>query len=273
MNAYAALKAAHINLADPRLGAAALVATDEFFAPMARMLSPQPPEWRAGIYDDHGKWMDGWETRRRRGLGHDFCIVRLAAPCTLTLLDIDTSHFTGNYPPFASVEACRVEGNPTETTAWTELLARSALRGNQSNCFEVASAQVWTHLKLHIYPDGGVARFRAYGTVHHDWNKSAAAGDLIDLAAALNGGRALACNDEHYGAKGNLLLPGRGLSMADGWGDAPAARTGIRLGAAQSRGSRACRVRRDRYGATSREIIPTRCRSTPCCCPAPRIWT
>jgi allantoicase len=210
-----ALVAGRINLLDARLGARALSTSDDFFAPMARMLQPHEPEWRAGVYDDHGKWMDGWESRRRRDQGHDHCIVQLAAPCTLAQVEIDTRFFTGNYPPHASVHACRTDSSPTAATQWTELLAHSALQGNQRNVFGVPPAGIWTHLKLNIFPDGGVARFRAYGTVHRDWSLDTA--QNIDLAAALNGGRAVACSDEHYGAMGNLLLPGRGASMADGW--------------------------------------------------------
>ena len=210
------LAARYINLADERLGAAALFATDEFFAPVARMLNPGEPEWRAGVYDAHGKWMDGWETRRRRDQGHDHCVVRLAAPCRLSAMDIDTRFFTGNYPPHASVQACRTAGAPDENAAWTELLPFAPLRGDQHNFFELSPAHVWSHLKLNIFPDGGVARLRAYGEVHQDWTR-AAGGAAIDLAAALNGGRALACSDEHYGSMRNLLLPGRGASMADGW--------------------------------------------------------
>jgi allantoicase len=205
-----------INMADERLGAIALHASDEFFAPVSRMLSPSEPEWREGVYDDHGKWMDGWETRRRRGQGHDHCVVKLAAPCTLSLLDIDTRHFTGNYPPHASVQACHTATAPDGKTAWSDLLPISALQGNQHNLFPLRSEKVWTHLKLNIFPDGGVARLRAYGQAQPKWS-SAAGAQPVDLAAALSGGRAIACSDEHYGAMGNLLLPGRGRSMADGW--------------------------------------------------------
>jgi allantoicase len=206
----------HINVADERLGAAVLSATDEFFAPAMRMLSPSEPQWRAGVYDAHGKWMDGWETRRRRDQGHDHCIVRLAGPCTLALLEIDTRYFTGNYPPFASVQAVSVAAAPDEHTHWTELLPSSKLMGDQRNFFDVQSTRAWTHLKLNLDPDGGIARLRVYGTLQRDWTK-VAADEVIDLAAALNGGRALACSDEHYGSMANLLLPGRGASMADGW--------------------------------------------------------
>ena len=205
-----------VNVADARLGARVLAVTDEFFAPKERMLNAAEPEWRAGVYDDHGKWMDGWETRRRRDSGYDHAVIQLAAPSTVALLDIDTRHFTGNYPPHASVQACRVAGVPDEHTAWVELLPHSPLRGNQRNLFEIGSPAVWTHLRLNIYPDGGVARLRAYGQVFRDWAREAGT-DPIDLAAALHGGRAIACSDEHYGSMWNLILPGRAASMADGW--------------------------------------------------------
>jgi allantoicase len=211
-----ALLKRYINVADARLGAVALYATDDFFAAKERMLQPTEPEWRAGVYDDHGKWMDGWESRRRRDQGHDYCVLKLAAPSTLAALDIDTRYFTGNFPPYTSVQACRTDADPDADTPWTELLARSALNGDQHNLFELPTTGVWTHLKLNIYPDGGVARFRAYGGVYRDWTQ-ASDSEPTDLAAALNGGMALACSDEHYGAMGNLLLPGRGASMADGW--------------------------------------------------------
>jgi allantoicase len=206
----------YTNVANERLGAVALVASDDFFAAKERMLQPGEPEWRAGVYDAHGKWMDGWESRRRRDQGHDYCIVRLGAPATLAMLEIDTRHFTGNYPPFASVEACRIDGDPDPGTQWEILLPQSAVGGNQRNFFPVSSERVWSHLKLNIFPDGGVARFRAYGTVHYDWS-AVTPNAPVDLAAALHGGRAIACSDEHYGSMHNVLLPGRGSSMADGW--------------------------------------------------------
>src|ERR1700676_4189746 len=157
---HADLLKRYINVADVRLGAVALYATDDFFAAKERMLQPSEPEWREGVYDDHGKWMDGWESRRRRDQGHDHCVLRLAAPSTLAALDIDTRYFTGNYPPYASVQACRTDGEPNANTQWTVLLPQSPLGGNQRNFFPVQSSVVWTHLKLNIFPDGGVARFR-----------------------------------------------------------------------------------------------------------------
>lgn len=205
-----------INLAHPKLGAAGLFATDEFFAPLSRMLNPEPAQFIPGKYDDHGKWMDGWETRRKRSNGHDWAIVQLGLPGVIHGVDIDTSHFTGNYPPAASIDACRCEGTPDDSTVWQEILPSTNLQGNSHHYLVVASREAWTHLRLNIYPDGGVARLRVYGEPACDWagrDRSA----LYDLVAAENGGRPVAWNDAHFGAPHNLLMPGRGENMGDGW--------------------------------------------------------
>lgn len=204
------------NLAQPRLGAAVLSASDEFFASRDRLLNPEPPIFIPDRYDAHGKWMDGWETRRRRGPGHDFCIVRLGLPGIIKGVDIDTRHFTGNYPPAASLDACHSEQEPDTSTVWTPLLPATGLRGDAHHYREVRDERVWTHVRLNIYPDGGIARLRVYGQPHCDWTRCDQT-QLYDLLALEHGGRALACNDQHFGAASNLLLPGRGLTMGDGW--------------------------------------------------------
>ncbi len=149
-----------VNLADPRIGAKALAASDEFFAPRDRMLAREAAVYVAGKYDDNGKWMDGWETRRRRGPGHDFCVIRLGLPGAIRGFDIDTSHFTGNYPPAASIEACLSEGEPGTDAEWVELLAPLKLSGNAHHYPSIADPRVWSHVRLNIYPDGGIARLR-----------------------------------------------------------------------------------------------------------------
>jgi allantoicase len=132
-------------------------------------------------------------------------------------VDIDTSFFTGNYPPSASLEACFVaDGDPTEHTEWTEVLPSVELQGDSHHYHALAHGQPVSHLRFNIYPDGGVARLRVYGVPHRDWS-SLADDERIDLAAALNGGRALACSDEHYGRMSYILNPGRGVNMGDGW--------------------------------------------------------
>jgi allantoicase len=205
-----------IDLAQPRLGAAVIHATDDFFAPKERLLNPEPPIFIPGKYDANGKWMDGWESRRRRGPGHDHCTIRLGRPGWIKGIDIDTSHFTGNYPPAAALEACRAEADPAPGTQWSEIVPSTNLRGNSHHFVAVADERVWTHVRLHIYPDGGVARLRVYGQVHHDWDDVDPT-KLVDLAAMENGGRAIACNDRHFGAPQNLLAPGRASNMGDGW--------------------------------------------------------
>ena len=205
-----------VDLAQPRLGAAAIHATDDFFAPKERMIDPAPPVFIPGKYDDNGKWMDGWESRRRRGPGHDHCTVRLGRPGVIKGVDIDTSFFTGNYPPAASLEAWHGAADPGPEASWTEIVPATRLGGNAHHYLGVADERVWTHVRLHIYPDGGIARLRVYGQVHCDWDRLDRR-NPIDLAALENGGRALACNDRHYGSPQNLLAPGRAADMGDGW--------------------------------------------------------
>jgi allantoicase len=210
-----------INLASARLGAVGLSSTDEFFAPLERMLKDEPAEFIPGLYDDNGKWMDGWESRRKRVPGHDHAVIRLAMPGRIFGFDIDTSHFTGNYPPHASIEAALLEsGDPDDATEWTEILAKTPLGSSQHNFKAIddpqQSQKVWTHLRLHIYPDGGVARLRVFGAAHFDWSK-VGAGEEVDLAYVFHGAQALAWSDAHYGAPERMLGPGRGVNMGDGW--------------------------------------------------------
>jgi len=205
-----------VNLASGKLGAAAIHCSDDFFAPMRRMLAESAPRFIDGKYDRHGKWMDGWESRRKRVSGHDWCVVKLAKAGALHGVEIDTTHFTGNYPPAASLDACFFNGKrPPDAAEWHEVVARAELRGDDEHSFAIDDARVWTHVRLNIYPDGGIARLRVYASPKVDWDNLA--GKRIDLASALNGAVALCCNDEHFGAIRNLLAPGRGLNMGDGW--------------------------------------------------------
>jgi allantoicase len=205
-----------VNLADESLGARALWANDEFFAAKERMLSRGEPVSKLGTFDAHGQWMDGWETRRRRVPGHDACIVRLAYPGVIRLIDLDTRYFTGNFPPRASVEATN-DVNPTaDSTRWTTILSESELGGDRHNPFSISEDTSWRALRLNIFPDGGIARFRVYGVVKADWSEVRAA-EVIDLLAIERGGVALQANDQHYGHISNLNRPGRGVNMGDGW--------------------------------------------------------
>ncbi|PWW01406.1 allantoicase [Hoeflea marina] len=204
-----------VNLASAGLGARGLSATDEFFAPLERMLADAPAVFIEDKFDDNGKWMDGWESRRKRVLGHDHAVVRLAVAGRIDGFDVDTSHFTGNYPPACRIEACNSATDPDESTQWTEVLSTSPLGPSASHYFASTSSEIFTHVRLHIYPDGGVARLRVFGQPHLDRSK---VGDgEIELSASLNGGRIIAFSDAHYGTYHRMLAPGRGINMGDGW--------------------------------------------------------
>jgi allantoicase len=205
-----------VNLAEAELGAEALWATDDFFAPKERMLARAEPVSKPGVFDDNGQWMDGWESRRRRGGGHDVCVVKLALPGVVRRIDLDTRYFTGNYPPHASIEATNDPDPLSDKARWHPLLARSALQGNGHNLFDLEGDHAWQFLRLHIYPDGGIARLRVWGRVRPDWSR-VRADEAVDLFALHHGGVGLIANDEHYGSIRNLNRPGRGVNMGDGW--------------------------------------------------------
>ncbi|MCC3304471.1 allantoicase [Sneathiella sp. HT1-7] len=206
----------YIDLASSRLGAEVIFATDDFFADKSRLIDPAAPVFIADKYDENGKWMDGWESRRKRGEGYDHCIVRLGLPGVIYGVDIDTSHFTGNFPPSASIDACLVVGEPGSDTEWTEILPAVGLEGDSHHAHAVSNSRTWSHLRLNIYPDGGVARLRVYGQVQCNWDQRDP-DEMIDLAALINGGRGIAASDEHYGTPSQILAPGRGINMGDGW--------------------------------------------------------
>lgn len=207
----------HTNLADARLGAEAVAASDEFFAPKERMLNPEPPVFIPGKYDNHGKWMDGWETRRKRVSGHDWCIVKLARPGSIAGVDLDTSHFTGNFPPAASLEACYLgDDESLEEAEWEEIIPSTTLKGNSHHYILVGSTRAFTHVRVNLWPDGGLARLRVYGQPRADWHGATRDG-LFHLGAIENGAHVVAASDQHFGFASNLLMPGAGANMGDGW--------------------------------------------------------
>ncbi|MBL4740519.1 MAG: allantoicase [Sneathiella sp.] len=206
----------YTDLAQPRLGTEVTFATDDFFAEKSRLIDPSDPVFIDDKYDDHGKWMDGWESRRKRGEGYDHCIIRLGLPGVIHGVNIDTSHFTGNFPPAASIDACYVDGEPTSDTRWREIVPSVTLGADSHHLVAVESDQTWSHLRLNIYPDGGVARLRVYGQINCNWDKRDP-DEIVDLAALVNGGRGVTANNAHYGSPSNILAPGRGVNMGDGW--------------------------------------------------------
>jgi len=215
-------KQAWPDLAGRALGGSVTYANDELFAERENLIKPEEPAFRPHTFGHKGQIMDGWETRRRRepagdGQG-DAAIVRLGCGGVVRRVVVDTSYFTGNYPPEVSVEACGAEGypSPAELAAapWTTLVPRSPVAGDARNDFEVEPGQRATHVRLTIYPDGGVARLRVYGEPVPDPRLLPA---TIDLAALENGAVVTGCSNMFYSSPANLLLPGQARVMGDGW--------------------------------------------------------
>jgi allantoicase len=210
-----------VDLAAERLGAAVVAANDEFFAPKENLIKPGAPIWREGEYTERGKWMDGWETRRRRDGGdHDWAILRLGARGTIRGVDVDTSFFTGNYPESCAIDVCDVPdlpaGDDLLRADWRQVLGGSSLKGDSHNLIAIDGAPRASHVRLRIFPDGGVARLRVYGEATPDWDRLRRQGD-VDLAAVRHGGIVVACSDMFFGSRNNLIMPGDATHMGDGW--------------------------------------------------------
>jgi len=209
-----------VDLASERLGAAVIAANDEFFAPKENLIKPEAPIWIEGKYTGQGKWMDGWETRRRRDAGHDWCVVRLGVPGIVRGVNVDTSYFTGNYPEACAIDICDLPGVATPDdlgrAAWREVLPPTPLQGDTRNVIAIDGAPRASYLRLRIFPDGGVARLRVHGEVIADWPRLSRRGD-VDLAAVEHGGVVVACSDMFFGSRHNLIMPGDARNMGDGW--------------------------------------------------------
>jgi allantoicase len=221
-----------VDLAAQSFGGRTIATSDDFFAEMANLLFPGRGSFIPDRYTNRGKWMDGWESRRKRGKGHDHCIIELGAAGSVLAVDIDTNHFVGNHPPFASVDGLfALRGTAVETldkAQWRELLPQAPLRPGSQNLFVTSDPSVVSHVRLNIFPDGGVARLRVYGRVQADWSRrdvddrtrtelSAMAQNVVDLAALRNGASTLACSDAFFGPMHQLILPGRAENMGGGW--------------------------------------------------------
>jgi allantoicase len=215
-----------IDLASAALGGQVIHATDELFADRRHLVDPRPPRWDPEAFTRDGKEYDGWETRRSRDREDlpdrpgdaDHAVIRLGAPGVVHKVVVDTAHFTGNYPEAASVEGARVTGYPTvrelAAASWETVVPRTALLGDTANAFQVDDPRVWTHLRLTIHPDGGVARFRAFGEVVPD---PAFLAGTVDLAAAVHGGRVVDASNRFYSSPENLLLPQQAATIGGGW--------------------------------------------------------
>ena len=207
------------DLASRRMGGSAVAANDEFFASKENLLLEGDAAFEPGRYTDRGKWMDGWETRRRREPGNDWCVVRLGIPGVVRGVIVDTAHFRGNHPESASVEGVRLDVEPArwDDVEWAPLVSRSPLEGDTKNAFAAGEARLCTHVRLSIFPDGGVARLRVHGEPAPDWEALAGMDGAVEVAAIPRGGSVVASSDEFFGAPHHLLLPDDSEGMWDGW--------------------------------------------------------
>ncbi|XP_037541949.1 allantoicase [Nematolebias whitei] len=226
-----------------KVGGKVIFATDEWFAPAKNLLKREVPQFVASAFTEFGKWMDGWETRRKRSPGHDWCIIQLGVPGLIYGFDVDTSFFTGNHSPYVSIQAGCLDPLPTflsgedrtgmaatasqmdavaklGSEAWPELVSVSKLQPGYSDCchnyFRVSFNRRVTHLRLNMYPDGGIARLRVFGVGQKDWS-SVSTHQELDLVALTNGGVCLGYSDAHFGHPRNMIGLGRAANMADGW--------------------------------------------------------
>jgi allantoicase len=212
-----------LDLAAERLRAAVVVANDEFFAEKENLIKAEEPVFLPHEYTARGKWMDGWESRRRREKGHDFCIVRLGAPGIVRGVVVDTTHFKGNHPQACSLRACAF-GGPASAAAlldpdleWCEILPESPLTGDTKHRFPIDCAYAFDHVRLSIFPDGGVSRLRIHGEPVVRFGRLPVGDGLVDLAAAAHGGHVLAASDMFFGPRHNLVMPGVPRNMGEGW--------------------------------------------------------
>ena len=204
-----------IDLAQPRLGSKVIFKTDDFFASANRIINPSPAVFKEGLFDKNGKWMDGWESRRKRTSGHDFLIIKLGKSGSINKVDVDTSHFNGNQPSMISLEGCYSKSKNIKDLKWKTLIGKKKTKANSHHMFKSSSKSIFTHIKLNIFPDGGVARLRLYGSISKENNKFG--NKTINLASLLNGASVIACNNEHFGKAENILAPGKAKNMGDGW--------------------------------------------------------
>ncbi|MFD7988228.1 allantoicase [Kitasatospora indigofera] len=218
-----------VNLASRLLGAGVVATNEDTFADAENLLVAKPAEFRAHTFGHKGQIMDGWESKRRRGVSaeqphptdedHDWAVVRLGVGGVIRGVIVDTAHFTGNYPETASVQAASIPGHPSveelDDAEWTDLVPRTALRGDTAHEFEVTDGTRYTHVRLNIWPDGGVARLRVHGEVLTDPRELD--GLTFDLAAQEYGGVAEAASDRYFSSPHNLNAPGRASVMGEGW--------------------------------------------------------
>jgi len=204
------------DLANPLLGTKIIGCTDEFFAPAKRIINPSNPIFKENVFDTHGKWMDGWETRRKRSKGNDHVLIKLGKPGKIKLIDIDTSFFNGNQPEYAQIEGCFSKNNNLRNIKWIKVSKKIKIKPNHNNILKSKSSKTFNFIRLNIFPDGGVARLRLFGNIDLSL-QNISKKNIIDLASLINGSQVIACSDEHFGNANNILLPGKSKNMGNGW--------------------------------------------------------
>ena len=208
-----------VDLAADRVGGSVLAANDEFFAEKENLIADADPVWDPDRFTDHGKWMDGWETRRRREAGYDWVILRLGIPGIIRRIVVDTAFFTGNYPESCALEASDLIGDPDPTgidsARWAEVVPRTPLQGDTRVDVPLPRPAAATHVRFVIHPDGGVARLRVMGDPIPP--AGLLDGSPVDLAALANGARAVDCSNHHYSSPNRMLVSGPARGMWDGW--------------------------------------------------------
>lgn len=226
-DAVSTVEPAHLDLPDlagERFGGIVIACSDEFFGPASRMLQPSAPVFRKGVFDEHGQWMDGWETRRRRGQrrydgAFDWAVIRLGAPGIVRAVVLDTAHFVGNQMESAALDGAYLPGNPSPEQVldadWTEILAPVPLGPSAEHSAVPQRFLTVTHVRVRAAPDGGLARLRLHGEAMPDPRELD--GLSHDVAAARNGGVVTACSDMHFGRRANLIAPGDARTMGEGW--------------------------------------------------------
>ena len=203
------------NLASPILGTKIHSFSNQFFAAASRILNDSDPVFKEGVFDNNGKWMDGWETRRKRVPGNDYIIIKLGKPGKIDDILIDTSFFNGNQPEFATLEGCYIKNLSQKKTIWINIIKKKKLYPNKKHYFKSNSNKAFNFIRLNIFPDGGVARLKLFGNI--DLSKERLPKNEFDLASVLNGSKIIACSDEHFGRAENLLSPGKSKNMGNGW--------------------------------------------------------
>ncbi|KAF1931782.1 Allantoicase [Didymella exigua CBS 183.55] len=214
-------KSKYTDLISAPLGSKIVSCSDEFFAAAENLITKTAPISRPGVFVHSGAWYDGWETRRHNTAAADWVIIRLGtASGKIAGVEIDTAFFNGNHAPEIAVEGAFADSDEVvaaEGFAWDTILSRQECGPSQRHgwLLDQITAKAYTHVRLLMYPDGGIARFRLYGTAVPVFPADTSA--VLELSATVMGGVATACSDQHFGTKDNLLLPGRGVDMGDGW--------------------------------------------------------